>query len=57
MANPTFECPCAKHIVINDSNIPDWHTSSDVVNDDNVFFVPPEGVDAFEEKLEEIFGE
>lgn len=57
MANPTFECPCAKHIVINDSNIPDWHTSSDVVNDDNVFFVPPEGIDAFEEKLEEIFGE
>ena len=57
MANPSFECPCGRHIVITNETIPDWSTPTDVLTDVNVFFVPPEGVEAFEEKLEEIFNE
>ena len=57
MANVSFECPCARHIEINNNNIPSWHEPNDVYQDVNIYFVPPTGQEAFEEKLEEIFGE
>ena len=57
MAAVNFECPCARHIEINNNNIPSWHEPNDVYQDVNIYFVPPAGQEAFEEKLEEIFGE